>query len=449
MKTPPHPYKHQKDFLTWSLNRSQVPLISEQGTGKTWMALAWLERLRLSGPVAILCETGFMDTWLDELRRFTYLQAVTVKGTLSQRCKALMSSKPVKIIGYDSLVSRLLPSLRSIPWEACLADESTNLKRYKAKQTKNAVKIFQATPCKMIITGTPITNSLFDVWSQFLFLDGGRLFGPSFWDFRLKYFRPWGFEWKPKPGTLEKFEGILTKEAFRVLKKDCLDLPNKIKKQISVELHPEAKKAYEGLVKDWLYRFEDGTTVQSKYVIQMMTQLAQICSGWVKETRIPCSKRSVLEALLKNIERDSKGIVIWCRFLKEVTDVVEVCEKLRLSGVTFTGEDSAKEIVKEFQESSAKVFVTTIQKGAKGITLTKASHVIYYGLNFDYELYAQSEDRTHRIGSEIHQRIHYYRLCTKGTVEQSIMESLKNKQNIALRTMPKKSALNLAFPPTD
>lgn len=413
------------------------------------MALAWIEQLRPKGPVAVLCETSFIDTWLEAIEEFTDLPAIGVQGSYQKKVKALQSKELIKVIGYDSLATKLTPQLMSVDWEMALADESTNLKRYKSKQTKKAVKIFADTPYKMIMTGTPYTNKLFDVWSQYLFLDGGRTFGRSFWDFRFKYFRPWGFDWKPRPGTNEKFQKIIAEGAFRVLKKDCLDLPPKIKKRIVVELDPKAKKVYDGLMKEWLYQLDDGSIIEAKYIVQKMTQFAKICSGWVGETKLPCTKRSTLEALLNDIKDRSKGIVIWCRFIDEVNDVVEICEKVGLSGLTFTGNDSAKEVVNAFQKNEKlKVFVTTIKKGAKAITLTKASHVIYYGCDYDYELKVQSEDRTHRIGSEIHDRIQYYEMYTKDTVEQSAFESIKNKTSMILKALPKKSALNLLYPST-
>lgn len=446
------PLAHQVQFLKWAKGRRHIPQLSEQGTGKTYMALSWLEGLRHSktNPAAILCESSFIDTWLESVTEFTDLKAVGVKGSLSKKIKALSSPDPVKVIGYDSLATKLLPNLMSVNWSVCIADESTNMKRYKSKQTKKAIKIFERANNRMIMTGTPFTNSLFDIWSQFLFLDGGETFGRSFWDFRFKYFKPWGFDWKPKAGTYDMFQSILAKKAFRVLKKDCLDLPPKIKCRIPVELDSKAQKIYDGLFKDWIYELDDGTVIESKYIVQKMSQFALICSGWVKDTRISSTKHKVLENLLLDIKDRSKGIVIWCRFNREVLDVVEICEKLKLSGVTFTGNDSAKEVVEAFQKNEKlKVFITTLKKGAKAITLTKASHVIYYGVDYDYELATQSEDRTHRIGSEVHDRIQYYYLYTKNSVEQSAIESVKTKSINISKALPKKELQNLIYPSTN
>lgn len=246
----------------------------------------------------------------------------------------------------------------------------------------------------------------------------------------------------PKYRNLDKLKRLVDPYSFRAYKKDCLDLPDKVYKRLWYEMSPKQALAYKKMQDEARIILEnDAETPVNKLAVLM--KLAQICSGFVME---PVTKRVVqieqgkstpkLDMLKERLEDSAveagNSIIVWARFIEELEQIEELCGKLGLTCGVYRGEtndDERERITAEFQSGELKVFIGQQQAGGTGITLTKASHVIYYSNSFSLEHRVQSEDRAHRIGQV--NKVLYEDLLGEKTMEIKVLKALEGKQNVA------------------
>ena len=236
---------------------------------------------------------------------------------------------------------------------------------------------------------------------------------------------------------LDELTDKLTRFSRRVLKDDCLDLPDKIYSQRDVGLTKEQMEAYKQMSEYALALLHDGKLSTTQSVLTQILRLQEICCGHLRTDdgeiqRLP-NKR--MPALLETIEEMRGKIIIWASY---VWDIKNIAEELRQaygeeSVVTFFGETPAgerDEIVERFQtEQGTRFFVANPKTGGFGLTLTAATNMIYYNNSYDLEIRLQSEDRAHRIGQTNH--VTYVDLVSKGTVDERILAALRNKMSLS------------------
>lgn len=441
------PYKHQRRFRTWCRQRDHIAQFSETGTGKTYMMLQWLEEHDCHR-ILLLEDPVYIDLMVEDIERLSDFTAVAITGLKARRKRILQeSTADVFVTNYETCRT-IGPDLQAANFDAVIADESTIIKNSRAVRSKAALKYLRGIPHRCISTGTPVTNSLFDLWAQFLFLDRGTTLDTSFVRFRQRFFFPAGFEWRPKVGTPERLRQVIQSKTFQVQKADCLDLPPQVFKRIPINMTTRQWQMYTELLETFELEFDDGVIYETKYVLAQMAKLLQITSGAVLRPdggiqRIPSGKLPMLKLLLRHLRNKHQGIVIWARHRFEVDDIVRCCQGIGMKGVVLTAKEDAAESVNIFQkEPNCQAFIATLSKGARALTLTKASAVVYYSRGFSVERRVQSENRTHRIGSERHAEIVYFDLICKGTVDEKTVKDtwqkrLLGKRLISGRTLKK------------
>jgi len=232
-----------------------------------------------------------------------------------------------------------------------------------------------------------------------------------------------------------KLEGF----SYRILKKDCLDLPDKLYIKRSVELTDEQAVAYKQMKDNAVTLLEkDGGMVTAQNVLTQMLRLQQICSGFIKtdDGQIERLSTNKLTELLTVLEEVTGKVIIWAVYVEDLRMIQEALAKQygAESVAVYAGKTHPEErqvIVLEFQNPDSKLrfFVGQSRTGGYGLTLTEASTVIYYANSFDLEVRIQSEDRAHRIGQK--NNVTYIDLVTENTVEEKVLKALRNKINIA------------------
>ena len=327
-------------------------------------------------------------------------------------------------------------------------DESTTIKNPTAKRTKNILSLRSLTKYRRILTGSPVTKSPLDLFSQCNFLDPWLLDQSSYYSFRTRYavcrkIQVHGRQVEIVVGyrNLGELSDKLKPFSYRVLKDDCLDLPKKTYMKRNIELTDEQKKVYKQMKKEALAVL-NGKMVTSATVITQLMRLHQITCGHFKadDGTIQEIKNNRIPQLMDILEEVEGKAVIWAHYRHDIEKLVEAISKKygANSVVTYYGDTTTDEraiAIKKIQdkESPVRFIIGTPQTGGYGITLTGASTMIYYSNGYDLEKRQQSEARIDRIGQE--KPMTYIDIMAEDTVDMKIVKSLRQKVNIATEIM--------------
>jgi len=488
------PYRHQLECLNKFGRERVFALLAEMGTGKTWIVINNVADLWASGDcdaVLVFAPNGVHTNWTrlelpkhmpDWVRYRSAAWAATPRKAekeeldrlyepsngelkvLTMNWEALQTTKGMAEAERFGLCARRL---------MIVCDESDSVKNPTAKRTKNLMKLRNLSYWRRIMSGTPINNAPFDAFSQFSFLDEHILGTTSFYAFKAEYAEmlqqgnpllenirrrtnsrgvpqvvargPGG---RPKYRNLDKLSRLIAPHSFRVLKSECLDLPEKIYKTLVFSMTPEQIKVYKKAEDECRIVFENEETPFNKLVA--VTKLAQITSGYYihpmsdEPVRIEGDnpKLDLLVDRVNKIVESGEKVIVWARYRVEIEDIVK---RLRLDGIPCVeyhggvNKDDRTDAIERFERGDAQVFVGNQQAGGTGITLVAASYVIYFSNNFSLRDRLQSEDRAHRIGQK--KNVTYINIAAKGTIDEVVIRTLMSKKDIADTIIDKGLAL--------
>ena len=327
-----------------------------------------------------------------------------------------------------------------------IIDESTTIKNPQAKRTKHILSLSKEATYRRILTGSPVTQSPMDLWSQMDFLDPEILDQTSFYAFRTRYavmISSTAAGGTHKYQKIVKFKNLkelgekVAPHSYRILKKDCLDLPDKVFQKRIVELTDEQTKAYEMMRRNAI-AILNGEAMSAPNVLTQLIRLHQIVCGHMKtdEGNMIELKSNRINELMNILDETSGKVIIWANYINDIKAIEKEIQKEYGfdSCCTYFGETKTEDrqiCINKFQDpnSSIRFFIGNTQTGGYGITLTEASTVIYYSNNYDLEKRMQSEDRAHRIGQK--NKVNYIDLVAPKTVDEKIIKALRNKVNIA------------------
>lgn len=461
------PFDHQLEIFNLIKDKLYYALFWEMGTGKTF-ELIHVIRYKLCNepdlkPILVVCPKAVTNNWAKEFKLFSPNQDIekiiaVLEGTKQERILQLRDqSKKIFIINYEGIgrIKDVQIQMMKMRWGAIILDEAQRIKNHKAAQTKAILKIAQNSKYRYIATGTPILNTMMDIYTLYLFLDGGKLFGTNFYQFQNKYFIDKHASWKGSPKYFPNWQPRKDKEqevqqklyscADRKLKENCLDLPPKVYEKYYVDMDSEQSRMYNELQKELITFFKNETVVASTALTKIL-RLNQITSGFISveggegEASIRNISDTKIKALCELVDDivPSK-VIIWAFFRNDIKRIKEALSKY--NPVVIYGGTSGEErkyAIESFQtDDRCKVFIGQQRACGLGITLTKASYAIYYSQGYSLEDRLQSEDRCHRAGSEQHNKITYIDLVCKDTVDEIIIEALKNKEDFATNILDK------------
>jgi len=326
-------------------------------------------------------------------------------------------------------------------------DESTTIKNPGAKRTKNILGLSKYSKYRRILTGSPVTKSPLDLYTQCQFLDPWLLGHASYYGFRTRYaimknanFNGRSVQIVVGYHNLGELSAKLEPFSYRVLKDDCLDLPEKTFIKRIVQLSPDQQKLYQQM-KEKALAILNGKMVSTTTVMTQLMRLQQITCGHFtaddgSTQEIPNNRITELLDVLNEIEGK---VVIWGNWQKDITQIIKAIAKEYGQGsvVDYYGltpkEDRQKHIEKFQNDPKCRFFVGTPATGGFGITLTAASNMIYYSNGYNLEFRTQSEARIDRIGQKY--PMTYIDIICEKTVDERIVKALRNKINIASKVM--------------
>ena len=334
-------------------------------------------------------------------------------------------------------------------------DESTLIGTPGSKQTKAALKLRKRCAMARILSGTPVLKSPMKAYTQMGFLDENILGHSSYYSFRNRYAVMGGYQGRQILNYvhLDELQERMQSASYRVLKSECLELPPQIFQKRRVEMLPAQLKAYREMQEEFITENEEAGIVEASIVLTQMLRLQQITGGYLpriddvsgKTTGIvplvrPDTNPKYVEALRILEECGDQRAIIWCRFTHEIDDLHELLVASSISAEKFYGAMSDEEklsVRKRFaRDNSLRVIVGNPMAGGLGIDEFKhASVVIYLSNTFDTEKRKQSEDRTHRIGSQMHKQITYYDIVVPNTVDMKILAVMRGDAKVSARVM--------------
>lgn len=436
------PYAHQLGGSAKIFGRRESAIFAEPGTGKTKMAIDAISAKYSAGEidrVLVLSPKSVRAVWVRE-----FATHCPVKHSI-----ALCGLKaPPPNFGLEVLVvsSEGMSTKNSFTAAhefarggrcAMVVDEAHMFKTHNASRSKNAKTVADLCASVTIMTGTPIGNSLVDLYSQFSILNLDIIGYPSFYAFCERYCVFGGYENRKVVGYEHEDELMaqIAPYVFRAFKADCLDLPPKVYQRRTVSMAPAQKAAYTELAKK--LRLDGLETTNS---LDLMLRLHQIAGGFLPSvadsgTEYGAISDGKMSELLNIIgDCDGQSMVVWCAYRHEVEHVVAGLSGAfgRSAVVEIHGgvdEKGRAESISAIQSGKARFLVGIASSGGVGVTATAASVVVYYSNNFSYINRVQSEDRAHRIGQT--RTVTVVDLVTEGTIDETILMALDEKTDLA------------------
>ena len=461
------PFAHQLKALEMSWDKKVFAYFMEMGTGKSKVLIDNISMLYDKGKIngaLIIAPKGVYKNWYsseipthmpDHIEREVVLWESSGGKKKELEYKKLFESTDnlhILVMNVEALSTK---KGKMFAWkflnchQSLMAiDESTSIKNPGAIRTKTILELGSNVKYKRILTGSPVTKSPLDLFTQCYFLDPWLLDQQSYYAFRVRYAKMRSINVSGRQvqivvgyRNLAELSDKIKLFSYRVLKDDCLDLPKKTFMKRIIELTDEQKRLYKQMKQMALAEL-NGKMVTTATVLSQMMRLHQITCGHFKsdDGEVQKVKSKRLDELMDVLEEIEGKAIIWAHYRHDIETIVEeVTQRYgENSIVTYYGDTSSEDrqrAIKLIQdpESPTRFLVGTPQTGGYGITLTGASTMIYYSNGYDLEKRQQSEARIDRIGQE--KPMTYIDIIAEETIDEKIVDALRRKVNIATEIM--------------
>lgn len=459
------PFEHQLTAFELSKDRAAFALLMEQGTGKSKVIADTAQHLYLKGAidaVLVFCPKSVSEQWRDSTFRVEFPDELDARyhvgrayGTQwrEQSFAFVLKHKglAVYIVNYETVI--LKEGLRSIKrflvarkvlW---VCDESYEISSPTARRTKRVRSMKHMAPYRRILDGTPVSENPFDFYAPFDFLDSSILDAHSYTAFKSYHgeYRERRFGHRTFPELvgfrhLDELMSKVDKAAYRKLKKDCLDLPEKTHDNIYYSATKLQIQVHDRLAKMLVEELASlGVKAPEMAAQRALRQQQALCNYAVDDEDNVLRKLGKedprMDATMDFLGHRRGKAVIWARFRQNVQDLKDAIAKEHgpQSVVTYDGSVSNAERLagkQRFLESKeTRFFVGNPAAGGVGLDLQVAGTVIYYSHDYRYRIRAQSEDRTHRIG--MGESCDYFDVVCPGTIDERIILIREKKQDLA------------------
>ena len=425
--------QYQVDGVKWLLTLYKYSLggilADDMGLGKTIETIAFINTIKNNKPILIVSPKSLVFNWISEFNKFSKdIPVYGIIGTVEERKKIIKKIKDDKFgvffISYDSLRNEY-ENLLQFTFDVCILDEAQFIKNMHAKKT-NAVKQINALHT-IALTGTPIENNIYDLWSIFDFLMPHYLL--DYDDFKDSF-----------ESDDEYYKIVKDKVAPFILrrrKEDVLkDLPEKFEVIITTEMSTEQRKLYDAYrfkAKEELKASDGGSKMME--ILSIITRLRQICvdpSTFIENFTGESGKITTLKEIIIEKMKDNHRFLIFSQFVSALNIVKEEVEKMGIKYFMITGDTSAKErlnICNEFNANDDyKIVLISLKAGGTGLNLVGADVVIHLDPWWNYSAQNQASDRAHRIGQT--RTVEVIKLIAENSIEERVVNLQNEKKEL-------------------
>lgn len=431
---------YQKEGFKWLKTLAHYGfggiLADEMGLGKTLQTIAFIASEKGEKPSLVVAPTSLIYNWYQELERFApQLKAVVITGNPQEREELIANIQDFDIVitSYP-LIRRDIDSYKDISFKYCILDEAQHIKN-PLSQNSSAVKSIKAEGY-FALTGTPLENSLTELWSIFDFIMPGYLFNHH--KFIERYEIPIVREENQE--VLDTLNKHIRPFILRRLKQDVIaELPPKIEHKLVVDMTEEQRKLYTA------YMLSAQKTIETEYlfeglsrnklqVIALLTRLRQICCDprvFVDNYQGDSGKLQALDELLEEVLSQKHRVLLFSQFTSVLKNIAARLKKKGIAYSYLDGETPTQErynLVNDFNAGSQDIFLISLKAGGTGLNLTGADIVIHFDPWWNPAVEQQATDRAHRIGQE--KTVQVIKLISKDTIEEKIYNLQEKKREI-------------------
>lgn len=378
-------------------------------------------------------------TWTKEAAKWDHTKMLRVSpilGSQTKRIRALNTPADLYIINRENVCWLVDYYRNSWPFDMVVVDESSSFKSHSAKRFKALASVCPRIDRMVELTGTPSPNGLADLWSQIFLLDAGERLGKRYTQFRERYFQPdkrgadgMVYSYEAKPGTeasiLEKISDI----CISMKAEDYLELPDIVYHEIPVELDKKSAKAYYELEREMVLQLpEDDEMISVTSAAALSNKLLQLANGAIydEDRQVHEVHSCKIEAFMELIESlQGKPVLVFYNYQHDRERILTALSgtRLRVRELKNTQDED------DWNAREIDVLLTHPASSAYGLNLQQGgNHVIWFGLTWNYELYAQANKRLHRQGQTDKVIIHH--LICSGTRDEDVMQALKKKDDV-------------------
>ena len=429
--TIPAPYAHQKittDFIT---NTKTCLITSDPGTGKTRAVLD--AHAILGGKTLVLAPLSILEAaWGEDIHKFQPEIKYGVAYAKNRKQVFEDDENEMVITNFEAVNFLSKNTHYCDQFDTIVIDEFTAFKNREAKRSKNLKKIISYFTNRIAMSGTPNSNTILDIWHPALLIDDGKRLGTRFYAFRHQVCTPKfnGFanEWIDKPGIEEAVADKLSDISIRFALSDCIDLPDNIVRTVNTKLTPNIQKQYKTLADESVLYTKSGT-VNAVNAAARVKKLLQLVTGAVydEDGVVQFVHQERYDIVMTLVNQRAHSLVAF-NWKHERDALVELANK---EGITYDVIDGTvpaerrKDIVARYQAGQIKVLFCHPQSASHGLTLTRASTVIWCSPTYNAEHYQQFNQRIYRAGQT--QKTETILIQARGTWEPEVYKKLNTK----------------------
>ena len=435
------PHNYQQYCIDRIINDPAIGLFLDMGLGKTAITLSAIKKLkyeywRVCKVLIVAPKKVAESTWSKEAAKWNQLKNLRfsfVLGSAEKRIKALNTPADIYMINREN-VKWLVDYYRNAwPFDMVVLDESSSFKNHQAKRFKALKAIRSHIQRMVLLTGTPTSRGLMDLWAQVYLLDSGKRLGRTITAYRDAYFVPDKrsrttiFSYAPKEGAEEAIYKSISDICISMKAEDYLELPELIYEDIPVQLDTAAQKAYDRLERDTLLPIDE-TVITAGSAGVLRGKLLQLCNGAVYNDDyevIPVHECKI-EALLETIEQlNGQHAIICYNFKHDKTRLLEALKATHSTVKVYEGK------AEEDEWNAGNIDLLLVQPASCGYGLNLQDgghHIIWFGLTDSLELYQQTNKRLHRQGQPYPVIIHH--LLVQGGTDEDVIKSLGGKADV-------------------
>lgn len=439
-----HSFPHQAQALSVIKELSYSAVFHEQGLGKTKigldLGLIWL-KTKVVDSVIIVTKKGLIQNWLNEIITHTYIRPSILDQDKRKNFHLFNSPVEIYLCHYEVLNSekariKIFLKTRKV---GIILDESHKIKNPESRITHTLFDLSSGFERKCIMTGTPVANRPYDLWSQIYFLDEGKSLGKDFKSFKysLNMNKEVATSQKKKDifeNSLSLLFGKIRNFSVRETKQSStLTLPNKEIKNVYVEMKNNQAKIYSTFRRNISVEIRKNGRVlldNIESVLKRLMRLVQVASNPLIVDDSYCeipTKFVHLKKILKDIIESGSKAIVWTSFIKNadwIYSSLEGANAVKVHGKM--GIDYRNSNLSKFKEQEeCKILVATPASCKEGLTLTQANWCIFYDRSFTLDDYLQAQDRIHRISQE--QTCYIVNLIAKNSIDEWVDRLLSAK----------------------
>lgn len=435
------PFEHQKVTSKFLVDHERAIVTSDPGTGKTRsVADAFAEVRRTIAPgdrMLVLAPLSILEvSWADDLKKFqpNLTFGYCVAG---DREEAFQSTCDVVIANHDG-VKWIDAQLKKSPklldgFDTLCIDEFTAFKNKDSARSKACLRIAQKFSRRWILSGTPNSNTILDVWHPTLICDDGARLGSKFYSFRSNVctsrHNGFGVEWRDKPEATDIVANLLSDISIRYALEECITMPERVLSTRLVKLAPKVRAMYKQLMDDAVIYANSQVALNVVHASAKIKKILQLCTGAVYD-----AEGNVLNIhgdrydFIMDLVAERKHSLVAFNWTHERDAMVAIAERDKIPYGVIDGSVSTArrtEVVNAMQKGDLQVVFAHPQSAGHGLTLTRATSTIWASPTYNAEHYKQFNGRTYRAGQR--QRTEIIHVAAEGTLEEVVYDKLTTK----------------------